>query len=111
MKTIKRLPQQRVSQKMIDAENFVDKFISKNGKPPTYGQVGVALKIKETAVRARLRHCLWKMKSNQTLRFSSKLFMSPIDLADWVQKNKIQQCNITSITESADKIVTLYYWG
>lgn len=34
-----------VSKKMIEAENYVDKYIKKYGKPPTYRNVALALNL------------------------------------------------------------------
>ena len=49
--------------KISDAENYVDWYIDNYGKPPTYRQVAVFLKIAVCAAHNRLRFYREKMKT------------------------------------------------
>jgi len=53
----------KVSNKMLEAEAAVDKFIGENNRPPRYREVQNILGLSKTAVYQRLRHCRHKMKS------------------------------------------------
>lgn len=50
------------TKKTIEAEKVIDKFILKNGVPPTYEELKDLLKISKTAAFARARVCRHKMK-------------------------------------------------
>lgn len=46
-----------ITQRMLDAEDYVRKYIKDYGKPPTYRQVAKIFNIAVNAAYARLRHC------------------------------------------------------
>ena len=51
-----------ITQKMLDAENYVKKYIDDYKRPPTYRQVAKDFNIAVCAAHARLRHCRYLMK-------------------------------------------------
>ena len=54
-----------VSKKMIEAERYVDKYILKYGKPPTYRNVASALNLNSPCASFnRLKRYRKKMKNN-----------------------------------------------
>jgi len=61
----KKLPERGVTAKMLEAEQYVDDYIQKNGCPPTYATVRIHLDISGTATYARLRRYRHKMKKNK----------------------------------------------
>jgi len=54
-----------ITQKMLDTENYVKKYIEDYGKPPTYRQVAKDFNIAVCAAYARLRNCRELMKHRQ----------------------------------------------
>lgn len=55
-------PRVKVSQKQLEAEKFVDRYIQENGHPPTYREVAKELNLSSTNTAFhRLRHCRFKM--------------------------------------------------
>ena len=60
-----KLPERGVTSKMLEAEQYVDDYIEKNGEPPTYIIVKQHLNISGTATYARLRRYRHKMKRNK----------------------------------------------
>ncbi len=59
-------PRNAVSAKMIEAEEYVDSYIEKNGKPPTYNKVAEHFNLSSKGLaHHRLRRYHHKMKNNK----------------------------------------------
>lgn len=56
----------KVTQKMLEAEKYVDDYTQANNRPPTYEELRVFLGVvSSNTAYARLRHCRYKMKQPQ----------------------------------------------
>lgn len=56
----------KVTQKMIEAETYIDKYTETNNRPPTYRELSDFLGVASTnTAYYRVRHCRYKMKQPQ----------------------------------------------